>query len=199
MILSDRDIQKAMGRPFGALVIDPPFTKQRLQPASVELTLAEDLLIETPTSYITHANGRRSEWGGEKEPAKWCTRTQWSSNKKCDADDCFRIVKGDFILASTQETVHIPNDVVGLVNGKSSLGRRGLVIHQTAGFIDPGFKGQITLELTMVSNKPLRLHAGQPICQLVLMRLTSAAERPYGSDGLGSHYQGQQGPTPAAI
>lgn len=192
MILSDRDIQKAMGRPFGALVIDPPFTKQRLQPASIELTLAEDLLFETALSYLTHPDGSRTEWGGGFIPEKWCDQ------KECDADDCIRIRKGDFILASTQETVHIPNDVVGLVNGKSSLGRRGLVIHQTAGFIDPGFKGQITLELTMVSNKPLRLHAGQPICQLVLMRLTSAAERPYGSDGLGSHYQGQQGPTPAA-
>lgn len=192
MILSDRDIQATMGRLFNPLVIDPPFTKQRLQPASVELTLAEDLLIETPVSYITHKSGRKSQWGGGAELAKWCDQ------KVCDADNCFRIRNGDFILASTQETVHIPNDIVGMVNGKSSLGRQGLVIHQTAGFIDPGFKGQITLELTMVSNKPLRLHAGQPICQLVLMRLTSAAERPYGSDGLGSHYQGQQGPTPAA-
>ncbi|HEY1394975.1 dCTP deaminase [Roseateles sp.] len=106
---------------------------------------------------------------------------------------------GVFILAHTAEHVTIPRHLVAQLNGKSSLGRLGLAIHITAGFIDPGFSGQITLELHNYSQDAVRLDRGMPIGQLVLMRLTAPAERPYGSAGLGSHYQGQTGATPSAV
>src|SRR5690349_4808797 len=106
---------------------------------------------------------------------------------------------GRFLLGHTAESVQIPAHLVAQLNGKSSLGRLGLAIHITAGFIDPGFRGQITLELHNCSPTPIRLTPGMPIGQLVLMRLTEPAERPYGSAGLGSHYQGQTGATPSAV
>jgi dCTP deaminase len=104
-----------------------------------------------------------------------------------------------FILGHTVEHVAIPAHLVGQLNGKSSLGRLGLSVHITAGFIDPGFRGQITLELHNCSSRTITLTPGMSIGQLVLMRLTSPAERPYGSAGLGSHYQGQTGATPSAV
>lgn len=104
-----------------------------------------------------------------------------------------------FLLGHTDEAVTIPAHLVGQLNGKSSLGRLGLAIHITAGFIDPGFSGQITLELHNCSLYPILLRQGMPIGQLVLMRLTAPAERPYGSAGLGSKYQGQTGATPSAV
>lgn len=106
---------------------------------------------------------------------------------------------GEFLLGHTLETVTIPAHLVGQLNGKSSLGRLGLAIHVTAGFIDPGFSGQITLELHNCSGRVVELHPLMPIGQLVLMRLTAPAERPYGSAGLGSKYQGQTGATPSAV
>lgn len=106
---------------------------------------------------------------------------------------------GELILGHTEESVTIPAHLVAQLNGKSTLGRRGLAIHVTAGFIDPGFSGQITLELVNLSSEVIDLTSGMPIGQLVVMRLTSPAERPYGSAGLGSHYQGQTGATPAAV
>ncbi len=107
------------------------------------------------------------------------------------------IFPGEFMLACTLETVHIPPDLVAQVNGKSSLGRLGLSVHITAGFIDPGFRGQITLELHNCSNKTIRLERRMKICQLVLQRLTSPCERPYGHPTRKSKYQGQTGITPS--
>lgn len=104
-----------------------------------------------------------------------------------------------FLLGHTHESVTIPAHLVGQLNGKSSLGRLGLAIHITAGFIDPGFSGQITLELHNCSLYPILLHCGMPIGQLVLMRLTAPAERPYGHPELRSHYQGQTGATPSVV
>lgn len=106
---------------------------------------------------------------------------------------------GDFALGTTIETVTIPPHLVGQINGRSSWARKGLIVHTTAGFIDPGFTGQITLELKNVGNETLWLPVGERICQLVLTQLTSPAETPYGTAGLGSHYQGQHGVTPSAI
>lgn len=100
-----------------------------------------------------------------------------------------------FKLSHTVETIRLPKHLCAQVNGKSSLGRLGLLVHATAGFIDPGFEGQITLELKNLSSKPLLLAAGQPIAQLVFHRLTSPPQRPYGHPQLGSHYQGQVGTT----
>lgn len=102
---------------------------------------------------------------------------------------------GRFILASTVEYFEIPDDLVGRLEGKSSLGRLGLSIHATAGFVDPGFRGQLTLELSNVSSRPIQLTAGMKIAQMSFHRLESACRKPYGHPDLGSKYQGQTGPT----
>lgn len=188
MILSDRDIRAALTRLENPLIIDPGFAPERLQPASLELTLGTDAIMQQVVT-------RRDKYGNtyreiRDEPLTLCL-------PQCAPEHHVHLRQGDFWLASTAETVHIPTDMVAQVNGKSSHARRGLVIHQTAGFIDPGFKGQITLELSNASLNPIKLTAGMPICQLVFFQMTSPAERPYGSSGLGSHYMGQRGPTPA--
>jgi dCTP deaminase len=104
---------------------------------------------------------------------------------------------GEFVLGSTLECCTLPDDLAGRLEGKSSLGRLGLLTHSTAGFIDPGFSGHITLELSNVANLPITLWPGMKIGQLCLLRLTSPAEHPYGSASVGSKYQGQRGPTPS--
>ena len=109
----------------------------------------------------------------------------------------FILHPGEFVLGSTYETCTLPDDVAGRLEGKSSLGRLGLLTHSTAGFIDPGFSGHITLELSNVANLPITLWPGMKIGQLCLLRLTSPAEHPYGSAQVGSKYQGQRGPTPS--
>lgn len=105
----------------------------------------------------------------------------------------FKLAPQEFILGSTYEKIHIPHDLVGIVNGKSTLGRLGLMVHVTAGFVDAGFTGNITLELFNVSDEPVTLYAGMSICQLVLEQLTSTVSNPYGSKGVGSHYQNSVG------
>lgn len=104
----------------------------------------------------------------------------------------------EFLLSSTRETVHIPNDLLARVEGKSSWARRGIMVHVTAGFIDPGFRGQITLELYNLSTVTQVIPVGSRVAQLALEELDRPADRPYGSPGLGSHYQDQQGATPGA-
>lgn len=108
-------------------------------------------------------------------------------------DDGYTLKPQEFILGSTFQSVHIPSTLVGIVNGKSSLGRLGVMIHVTAGYIDPGFIGNITLELFNVSNKPFVLMSGMKICQLILETVSSECFRPYGSNGLNSHYQNSKG------
>jgi dCTP deaminase len=154
---------------LGELVIEPPPADDCFQPASVELTLG--------SRFIAPSRGydSRLPTGGLQY-----------------------IQRGDFVLASTVESVKIPHHMVAQVNGKSSLARLGLVVHQTAGFIDPGFQGQITLELSNVSPEPVKLTVGMKICQLVFMYCSRPVERPYGHPELGSHYQGQSGPTRSA-
>lgn len=182
MILSDRDIRAALQRLEDPLIVDPGFDPARLQPASLELTLAADVLIDAgPTVDL--------------DTGKMVERDFWP---KTIAGGRGKLYGRDFWLASTVETVRIPTDLVAQVNGKSSHARKGLVVHQTAGFIDPGFRGTITLELSNASSRPIRLEAGMPICQLVFFQMTSPSERPYGSKGLGSHYQGQAGATASA-
>ena len=111
----------------------------------------------------------------------------------------FVLHPGEFVLGSTLELCTLPDDLAGRLEGKSSLGRLGLLTHSTAGFIDPGFSGHITLELSNVANLPITLWPGMKIGQLCLLRLTSPAEHPYGSAQAGSKYQGQRGPTPVAL
>src|SRR5699024_2416381 len=111
------------------------------------------------------------------------------------AGDPFVLHPGEFVLGATLERVELPDDLAGRLEGKSSLGRLGLLTHSTAGFIDPGFGGHITLELSNVANLPITLWPGMKIGQLCLFRLSSPAEAPYGSASTGSKYQGQRGPT----
>jgi dCTP deaminase len=111
--------------------------------------------------------------------------------------EAFMLHPGEFVLGSTLERVGVPSDLVARVEGKSSLGRLGLVIHSTAGFIDAGFDGHVTLELANLANLPITLYPGMKIGQISFIKMTSPAEKPYGSGAKGSKYQGQRGPTPS--
>lgn len=114
-----------------------------------------------------------------------------------EGDEPFILHPGEFVLGSTYEVVTLPDDIAGRLEGKSSLGRLGLLTHSTAGFIDPGFSGHVTLELSNVATLPIKLYPGMKIGQLCLFQLSSPAEHPYGSAKYGSRYQGQRGPTPS--
>jgi len=114
-----------------------------------------------------------------------------------DGDDPFILHPGEFVLGSTHEVVSLPDDIAARVEGKSSLGRLGLLTHATAGFVDPGFSGHVTLELANVATLPIKLYPGMKIGQLCFFRLSSPAQHPYGSEKYGSRYQGQRGPTPS--
>jgi dCTP deaminase len=114
-----------------------------------------------------------------------------------DGDEAFMLHPGEFVLGSTFERIAVPADLVGRVEGKSSLGRLGLLIHSTAGFIDAGFDGHITLELANVASLPITLYPGMKIGQVSFMQMTTPADKPYGAGASGSKYQGQRGPTPS--
>ncbi len=114
-----------------------------------------------------------------------------------DGAEPFILHPGEFVLGSTLERVALPDDLVARLEGKSSLGRLGLLIHSTAGFIDPGFDGHVTLELSNVANLPITIYPEMKIGQLSFVQMSEPAEAPYGSGGLGSKYQGQRGPTPS--
>ena len=118
-------------------------------------------------------------------------------SEMCIRDRPFILHPGEFVLGSTLERIGVPGDLVGRVEGKSSLGRLGLLIHSTAGFIDAGFDGHITLELANVASLPITLYPGMKIGQVSFMQMTTPADRPYGSGASGSKYQGQRGPTPS--
>ena len=179
MVLSDRDIRAAIDE--GRIAIDP-FEPKRLQPASVDITLDRRFRVfrSTRHAYIDLAKG--------VDDITELVRV---------TDGPFILHPGEFVLGSTLERVRLAGDVVSRVEGKSSLGRLGLLIHSTAGFVDPGWDGHITLELSNVNTIPITLYPKMRIGQLSFFRLTSPAERPYGSAGLGSSYQGQAGPTPS--
>jgi len=120
---------------------------------------------------------------------------QLTELESVDEVNPFILHPGEFVLAVTLERVEVPADLVGRLDGKSSLGRLGLIVHSTAGFVDPGFKGRLTLELTNVANLPVTLYYGMPVSQISFSRLTTPADKPYGSAG--SKYQGQTGPEPS--
>ena len=109
----------------------------------------------------------------------------------------FILHPGEFVLGSTLERVALPDDLVARLEGKSSLGRLGLLIHSTAGYVDPGWDGYLTLELSNVANLPITIYPGMKIGQISFFQMTTAAEHPYGSEAKGSKYQGQRGPTPS--
>ncbi|AVP70183.1 dCTP deaminase [Prescottella equi] len=180
MLLSDRDIRAEVSS--GRLGIDP-FVSEMVQPSSVDVRLDSLFRVFDNTKY-THIDPalQQDELTSLVEPA---------------AGEPFVLHPGEFVLGSTLEVCTLPDDLAGRLEGKSSLGRLGLLTHSTAGFIDPGFSGHITLELSNVANLPITLWPGMKIGQLCLLRLTSAAENPYGSSAVGSKYQGQRGPTPS--
>jgi dCTP deaminase len=178
VLLSDRDLRAEITN--GRVKVEP-FEEKLIQPSSIDVRL--DRFFRTfenhKYSYI--------------DPA--VEQSDLTREVAVEPDETFILHPGEFVLASTYEVITLPDDIAGRLEGKSSLGRLGLLTHSTAGFIDPGFSGHITLELSNVANLPVALYPGMKIGQLCLFRLTSAAEHPYGSEIYGSRYQGQRGPT----
>jgi len=178
MILSDRDIRAELE--VGRIRIDP-LGERAVQPSSVDLRV--------DASFRVFANHRYPFIDVRAD------QPDLTELVKVERDEAFILHPGEFVLGSTYERVTLPDDLVARLEGKSSLGRLGLLVHATAGFVDAGFDGALTLELSNVANLPIAIYAGMPIGQLAFFRLSSPAERPYGAEALGSKYQGQQGPT----
>lgn len=178
MVLSDRSIREELNS--GRLVIEP-IAEDALQPASVDIRLDREFRV-----FRNH----RESYIDVREPVEGLTELE-----TVEDDQPFVLHPGEFVLGSTLERVALPDDLVARVEGKSSLGRLGLLVHATAGYVDPGWDGHLTMELSNVANLPIRLYYGMKIGQLSFLRLTTAAEHPYGSEGLRSKYQGQTGPT----
>jgi len=178
VLLSDRDIRAeiAAGR-----VSCEPFHEAMIQPSSVDVRLDKFFRVFENHKYSVI------------DPS--IEQPELTREVIAEGDEPFILHPGEFVLASTYEVITLPDDIAGRLEGKSSLGRLGLLTHSTAGFIDPGFSGHITLELSNVANLPVKLFPGMKIGQLCLIKLSSAAEHPYGSEKYGSRYQGQRGPT----
>ena len=180
MLLSDGDLRKELAA--GRMGLEP-FDEAMVQPSSIDVRLDRFFRVFNNTRY-THIDPRQQQ-------------DDLTTMVEADDDAPFVLHPGEFVLGSTFEAVSLPDDLAGRLEGKSSLGRLGLLTHSTAGFIDPGFSGHITLELSNVANLPITLWPGMKIGQLCLFRLSSAAEHPYGSSAAGSRYQNQRGPTPS--
>ncbi|MGH3729493.1 MAG: dCTP deaminase [Micromonosporaceae bacterium] len=180
MLLSDRDLTDQIKN--GRLQLDP-FEASLIQPSSIDVRLDRWFRVFNNTKY-THIDPSRQQ-------------DELTSLVEVPDEESFVLHPGEFVLASTLEVVTLPDDLAGRLEGKSSLGRLGLLTHSTAGFIDPGFSGHVTLELSNVANLPITLWPGMKIGQLCIFRLSSPAEHPYGSSVYGSRYQGQRGPTPS--
>ncbi|MCW2882259.1 MAG: deoxycytidine triphosphate deaminase [Sphaerisporangium sp.] len=180
MLLSDRDIKAEIES--GRVKIDP-FDLEMIQPSSVDVRLDR--------YYRVFENHRYPHIDPSVE------QPELTRLVEPHGDEPFILHPGEFVLASTYEVIGLPDDIAGRLEGKSSLGRLGLLTHSTAGFIDPGFEGHVTLELSNVATLPIKLWSGMKIGQLCMFRLSSPAEHPYGSTKYGSRYQGQRGPTPS--
>jgi dCTP deaminase len=180
VLLSDGDLRKEIES--DRLVLDP-WDVEMLQPSSIDVRLDRYFRVFQNSRY-THIDPSQQQ-------------DELTTSVETPDGEQFVLHPGEFVLGSTFERVGLPDDLAGRLEGKSSLGRLGLLTHSTAGFIDPGFTGHITLELSNVANLPITLWPGMKIGQLCLFRLSSPAERPYGSEGVGSRYQGQRGPTPS--
>jgi dCTP deaminase len=179
VVLSDRTISRLIEE--GRIGIDP-FDPSLMQPSSLD--------VRVDRYFRVFRNSRYPYIDVKVE--------QEELTELVEADDeAFILHPGEFVLGSTLERVTLPDDLVARLEGKSSLGRLGLLIHSTAGFIDPGWDGHVTLELSNVANLPITIYPEMKIGQLSFVQLTEAAERPYGSAGIGSKYQGQRGPTPS--
>ncbi len=178
MLLSDRDIRAELAAGRVSLA---PYDAEMVQPSSVDVRLDRFFRVFENHLY-PHI-----------DPS--VEQPDLTRLIEVRPDEPFVLHPGEFALASTYEIVSLPDDIAGRLEGKSSLGRLGLLTHSTAGFIDPGFTGHVTLELSNVATLPIMLWPGMKIGQLCLFRLCSPAEHPYGSAVYGSRYQGQRGPT----
>lgn len=180
MLLSDKDIRGAIDE--GRLGIEP-FAPELIQPSSVDVRIDKYFRVFNNSKY-THIDPKRD-------------MPDLTTEVEVPEDEPFVLHPGEFVLAATLEKFTLPNDLAGRLEGKSSLGRLGLLTHSTAGFIDPGFSGHITLELSNVANLPITLWPGMKVGQMAMFKMSSPAEVPYGTGSLGSKYQGQRGPTPS--
>ncbi len=180
MLLSDRDI---LAEIEAKRIVVEPFDESMIQPSSIDFRLDRYFRVFENHRY-PHIDpaADQSDLTRMVEPV---------------GDEPFILHPGEFVLGSTLEVVTLPDDLAARVEGKSSLGRLGLLTHATAGFVDPGFSGHVTLELANVATLPIKLYPGMKIGQLCFFRLSSPAEHPYGSAKYGSRYQGQRGPTPS--
>jgi dCTP deaminase len=180
VLLSDRDILAEID---AKRISVEPYDESMIQPSSIDFRLDRYFRVFENHRY-PHIDpaADQSDLTREVEPA---------------GDEPFILHPGEFVLGSTHEMVSLPDDIAARVEGKSSLGRLGLLTHATAGFVDPGFSGHVTLELANVATLPIKLYPGMKIGQLCFFRLSSPAEHPYGSEKYGSRYQGQRGPTPS--
>ena len=180
MILSDRDVKAQIDA--GRIVIEP-YDATCIQPSSVDVKISNLFRVF------------RNHTAGVIDVKK--DMTDLTELVEIPLDGVFMLHPGEFVLGSTLERVGVPDDLVARVEGKSSLGRLGLLIHSTAGFIDAGFDGHVTLELANVANLPITLYPGMKIGQVSFMTMTTPADKPYGSGASGSKYHGQRGPTPS--
>ena len=180
MLLSDRDIRAELDK--GRVAVEP-FDETMIQPSSIDFRLDKYFRVFENHRY-PHI-----------DPA--ADQSDLTRMVETVGEEPFILHPGEFVLGSTLEVVTLPDDLAARVEGKSSLGRLGLLTHATAGFVDPGFSGHVTLELANVATLPIKLYPGMKIGQLCFFRLSSPAEHPYGSAKYGSRYQGQRGPTPS--
>lgn len=178
MLLSDRDIKAQIDA--GRVVLDP-YDPTMIQPSSIDIRMDKFFRLFDNHKYPFI------------DPAQ--EQDELTRLIEVDPGDAFVLHPGEFVLGSTYETITLPDDVAARVEGKSSLGRLGLLTHATAGFVDPGFSGHVTLELSNVATLPIKLWPGMKIGQLCFFQLSSPAQNSYGSKAYGSHYQGQRGPT----
>ena len=185
MILSDRDILERLRR--GDLVVDPLEDPDvQVQPASIDLRLGHDFLVFR-TAHVPFLDTRSASGADHME------------RLHVPEGEPFVLHPGEFVLGTTLERVRIPFDLVAKVEGRSSLGRLAVVVHATAGFIDPGFEGHITLELSNLGRVPVALRPRMRVSQIALHQMSSPAQRPYGHPDRGSKYQGQRGPVASRI
>jgi len=180
MVLSDRTIRRLLEEERIGI---EPFDDELVQPSSVDVRV--DRLFRV-------FRNSRYPFIDVKEPMEDLTELV-----EIDGDEPFILHPGEFVLGSTLERITLPDDLVARLEGKSSLGRLGLLIHSTAGFVDPGWDGHVTLELSNVANLPITIYYGMKIGQLSFVQLSEPAESPYGAAEIGSKYQGQEGPTPS--
>jgi dCTP deaminase len=178
MLLSDRDIRTEIetGR-----VVLTPYDPEMMQPSSIDVRLDKYFRVFDNHKYAAI------------DPA--IEQAELTRLVEVDRGEPFILHPGEFVLGSSYESVKLPDDIAARLEGKSSLGRLGLLTHSTAGFIDPGFEGNVTLELSNVATLPINLWPGMKIGQMCFFRLSSPAEHPYGSGPYGSRYRGQRGPT----